>query len=168
MNDVARVLEPGLLHDPLRRPVGRQGKADHLLFATCVRAVQASASDEVAVRPVPEHPEPVPVAVPMVEVSAEKLARLLVREDAAVGCACGGEGGHHPAITVHPAKLDEMLGAQAFGDQTVSVEGFNRLHVLEDSDGIRSVTVFRELNQKLATGNPARVMRLSPFSVLLP
>ena len=69
---------------------------------------------------------------------------------------------------MHQAKLDEMLGAQAFGDQTVSVEGFNSLHVFEDSDGIRSVTVFRDLNHRLATDHQARVMRLSPFSVLLP
>jgi hypothetical protein len=130
--------------------------------------VQAGAPDELAVRPVPKYPGPIPVAVPVVEVSAEKLARLLVGEDTAVLCARGHEGGHHPAITVHPAKLDEMLGAQPFGDQAVSVEGSYWLHVFEGSDGIRLVTVFRDLNYGLATDHQARVMRLSPFSVLLP
>ena len=43
-----------------------------------------------------------------------------------------------------------MLGVQTFGDQALSVEGFNRLHAFEDSDGIKSVTVFRDLNQRLA------------------
>ncbi len=52
----------------------------------------------------------------MGKVSAEELSRLLVGEDAAVGPAGGREGSHHPRITVHPAKLVEMLVAQAFGD----------------------------------------------------
>jgi hypothetical protein len=47
----------------------------------------------------------------VVEVSAEKPACFLVGEDAAVLCASWREGSQNPAITVHPAKLDEMLGA---------------------------------------------------------
>jgi hypothetical protein len=70
----------------------------------------------------------------VVQVSVEKQFRLLIGKDAAVGRAGGCKRRHHPGITVHPAKLAEVLGAQAFGDQTLSVEGFYRLHVFDGSE----------------------------------
>jgi hypothetical protein len=63
------------------------------------------------------------VTVTVVEVPAEKMTRLLVGEDATVWHVSRRKRRHHPGITVHPAKLDEMVGAQAFGGQAVSVEG---------------------------------------------
>jgi hypothetical protein len=56
----------------------------------------------------------------MCQVPAEKPSRFLVGEDAAVG----DEGRHDSGITVHPAKLVEMFGAKALGDQAVGGECF--------------------------------------------
>jgi hypothetical protein len=64
------------------------------------------------------------VTLSVVQVPAEELQRLFVGEDATVLHARGCEGYHHPGITVHPAKLIEVLVAQALGEQGGRYETF--------------------------------------------
>ena len=63
----------------------------------------------------------------VVQVPAEELQRLFVGEDATVLHARGCEGYHHPGITVHPAKLIEVLVAQALGEHAVRTKPFYQL-----------------------------------------
>ena len=67
------------------------------------------------------------MTLPVVQVPAEELQRLFVGEDATVLHARGCEGYHHPGITVHPAKLIEVLVAQALGEQAVRTKPFYQL-----------------------------------------
>lgn len=146
VNDIALVLEPDLLHNPLRHPIGGQGKANHFCHAkfreshrqyrlshlrrqsptpilghecvdqfhfiagAYVSIVQASTPDKPIIRFVSKHPESTSVTCPMIQMSAKKMPCLLVGEDANVGRTHGRKSRHDLRITVHLAKIVEMLG----------------------------------------------------------